>query len=283
MLLHNSLLRRAKPFPYWIFFTEIFPKNFRTLRHWASARLIAYPTADVIILEFSVFRCWQHATRSFSPAKRLSSHFITKAGDLHFGDFRKLHFSGTTPIIRWECSTKLRENPLCDCFTDESSKRNEQRSGKFFFQALSSNPALLDGSFRKALRKARSGEKTRRCSRGFIKNSFLWKWKFPFVSNFCAMSETLQDENESFLSQFTLLHASSGWLETCVGANVFAKLRHANRFSLFVAFPSPICVENLVKIAKNPNKPLDVRGWNQLSRASRLFAFSELRKLLFVA
>lgn len=84
---------------------------------------------------------------------------------------------------------------------------------------------------------------------------------------FRVMSETLQDENESFyhnLHSCMRLQADSGR----VWVRMFLRNFVTQTDSLFVAFPSPICVENLVKIEKNPNKPLDVRGWNQLSRAS---------------
>lgn len=51
MLLHNSLPRRAKEFPYWIFLHGKFPRT--TFEHCVTgrARLISNPIAGVIILE----------------------------------------------------------------------------------------------------------------------------------------------------------------------------------------------------------------------------------------
>lgn len=280
MLLHNSLPSRAKRFHIGFFSRENSTKNFRTLRHWASARLISYPTAGVIILELSVFCCWQHAKASFSLTKRLSAHFITKASDLHFGDFRNFTFLAPTPIIRWEYSTKLRENPLCDCFTDESSKRNEQRSEKFFF---SSSSALFEScAFVRKLPKssAQSTERKRklRCSRGFIKNSFLWKWKFPFVSNFFTFvsgQRLCKKKTRAFITIYTLacvfrLTAGRVWVRMFCETSSRKQIRRL--WLSVLRFAS----ENLVKIEKNPNKPLDVRGWNQLSRPSRLFGAPEI-------
>lgn len=151
------------------------------------------------------------------------------------------------------------------------------KSFSFLRRVLSSNPALLSGSFRKALRKARRERKLRR-SRGFIKNSFLWKWKFPFVSNFFTFvsgQRLCKKKTRAFITIYTLacvfrLTAGRVWVRMFCETSSRKQIRRL-WFSV-LRFAS----ENLVKIEKNPNKPLDVRGWNQLSRPSRLFGAPEI-------